>query len=79
MTDPGATLGDVTHQRAAALTPAVRRVARTLFASNLMAGFDTVAGLGDVTRRRIAALERLREGYTWDEREALRHPEDRTP
>lgn len=45
MTDPGTTLGDLIHQRTADLTPAERRVARTLFASNLMAGFDTVAGL----------------------------------
>lgn len=45
MTDPGTTLGDVIHQRTAELTRAERRVARTLFASNLMAGFDTVAGL----------------------------------
>ena len=45
MTDPGTTLGDVIHQRTADLTRAERRVARTLFASNLMAGFDTVAGL----------------------------------
>ena len=44
MTDPGATLGDVIHQRAAALTPAVRRVAGTLFAGDPMAEFDTVAG-----------------------------------
>lgn len=79
MTDPGATLGDVIHQRTAKLTRAELRVARTLFASNLMAGFDTVAGLGDATRRRIAALEHLREGYTWDDREALRRPEDGTP
>lgn len=79
MTDPGATLGDVIHQRAAEPTRAERRVARTLFASNLMAGFDTAAGLGDATRRRIAALEHLREGYTWDEREALQRPEEGTP
>ena len=45
MTYPGTTLGDLIHQRTADLTPAERRVARTLFASNLMAGFDTVAGL----------------------------------
>ena len=45
MTDPGTTLGDLIHQRTADLTTAERRVARTLFASNLMAGFDTVAGL----------------------------------
>ncbi|MDD9994049.1 MAG: MurR/RpiR family transcriptional regulator [Rhodospirillales bacterium] len=45
MTEPGTTLGDIIHQRTADLTPAERRVARTLFASNLMAGFDTVAGL----------------------------------
>lgn len=44
MTDPGATLGDVIHRRTAALTRADRRVARTLFAGNPMAGFDTVAG-----------------------------------
>ena len=47
MTDPGTTLGDVIHQRTAELPPAERRVARTLFASNLMAGFDTVADLAD--------------------------------
>ena len=45
MTDPGTTLGDVIHQRTAELTPAERRVARTPVASNLMAGFDAVAGL----------------------------------
>ena len=45
MIDPGSTLGDLIHQRTADLTPAERRVARTLFASNLMAGFDTVARL----------------------------------
>ena len=79
MTDPGATLGDVIHQRTAAPTWAERRVARMLFAGDPMAGFDTVAELADATRRRIAALEHLREGYTWDEREVLRRPEDRTP
>ena len=47
MTDPGTTLGDVIHQRTAELPPAERRVARTLFASNLMAGFDTVSDLAD--------------------------------
>ena len=45
MSGSGTTLGDLIHQRTADLTPAERRVARTLFASNLMAGFDTVAGL----------------------------------
>lgn len=45
MTEPGTTLVDLIHQRTADLTPAERRVARTLFASNLIAGFDTVAGL----------------------------------
>ena len=45
MSDPATTLGDVIHQRTAELTRAERRVPRTLFASNLMAGFDTVAGL----------------------------------
>ena len=44
MTDPGATLGDVIHQRAAAPARAERRVARTLFAGDPMAGFDTAAG-----------------------------------
>ena len=47
MTDPGTTLGDVIHQRTAELPPAERRVARTLFASSLMAGFDTVADPAD--------------------------------
>jgi len=74
MTDPGTTLGDFIHQRRADLTPAERRVARTLFASNLMAGFEAlvaaIAGrLGDATHRRIATLEHLREGYTWDDRQ----------
>ena len=88
MTDPGTTLGDVIHQRTAELTPAERRVARTLFASNLMAGFDTVAGLaarsgvgrlGHATHRRISTLEHLRKGYTWDDREFPHHPEERGP
>ena len=74
MTDPGTTLGDVIHQRSADLTRAERRVARTLLAGNPMAGFDTVARivgrLGEATRRRISARERLREGYARDDREA---------
>ena len=45
LTESETTLGDLIHQRTADLSPAERRVARTLFASNLMAGFDTVAGL----------------------------------
>jgi len=43
----GMTLGELIHQRTGHLTPAERRVARTLFASNLMAGFDTVAELAE--------------------------------
>ena len=38
-----------------------------------------VARLGDATRRRISALEHLRERYTWDDRETLQGPEERTP
>ena len=88
MTDPGTTLGDVIHQQTAELTPAERRVARTLFASNLMAGFDTVTGLaarsgvgrlGDARHRRISTLEHLRKGHTWDDREFPHHPEERGP
>jgi DNA-binding MurR/RpiR family transcriptional regulator len=41
------TLGELIHQRTADLTPAERRVARSLFATNLMAGFDTVAELAE--------------------------------
>ena len=44
-TTPRTTLGELIHQRTAELTPAERRVARSLFATNLMAGFDTVAEL----------------------------------
>lgn len=40
------TLGELIHQRTGVLTPAERRVARVLFSTNLMAGFDTVAQLG---------------------------------
>ena len=43
--DPGTTLGELIHQRTAELAPAERRVARTLFTTNLVAGFDTVAEL----------------------------------
>ena len=39
------TLGELIHQRTGELTPSERKVARTLFATNLMAGFDTVAEL----------------------------------
>ena len=39
------TLGEMIHQRTGELTPSERKVARTLFATNLMAGFDTVAEL----------------------------------
>lgn len=42
---PRTTLGELIHQRTGELTPSERKVARTLFASNLMAGFDTVAEL----------------------------------
>lgn len=83
MTDPGTTLGDVIHQRTAELPPAERRVARTLFASNLMAEFDAVAGivvrLGDATHRRISTLEHLRKAYIWDDHEFPRHPEEQGP
>lgn len=83
MTDPGTTLEDVIHLRTAELNPAERPVARTLFASNPMAGFDAVAGivgrLGDATHRRISTLEHLRTGYTWDEQEFPQHPEERGP
>jgi DNA-binding MurR/RpiR family transcriptional regulator len=41
------TLGELIHQRTADLTPAERRVARSLFATNMMAGFDTVAELAE--------------------------------
>ncbi len=40
-----ATLGELIHQRSGDFTPAERKVARTLFATNMMAGFDTVASL----------------------------------
>lgn len=42
---PAPTLGELIHQQAGRLTPAERKVARKLFTTNLMAGFDTVAGL----------------------------------
>jgi DNA-binding MurR/RpiR family transcriptional regulator len=44
-TSPRTTLGELIHQRTGELTPSERKVARTLFATNLMAGFDTVAEL----------------------------------
>ena len=44
---PG-TIGERLHARAAALTKSERRLARILFSSNLMAGFDTV---GELARR----------------------------
>ncbi|MBT5433894.1 MAG: MurR/RpiR family transcriptional regulator [Rhodospirillaceae bacterium] len=44
-TSAAITIGELIHQRTADLTPAERRVARTLFSTNLMAGFDTVAEL----------------------------------
>ena len=43
----GATLGELIHQRTGELTPAERRVARTLFTTNLAAGLDTVAKLAE--------------------------------
>ena len=43
--ESGSSLGQLIHQRSSDLTTAERRVARTLFATNLVAGFDTVAGL----------------------------------
>ena len=43
--ESGSSLGQLIHQRSRDLTTAERRVARTLFATNLVAGFDTVAGL----------------------------------
>jgi DNA-binding MurR/RpiR family transcriptional regulator len=42
---PRTTLGELIHQRTSELTPSERKVARILFATNLMAGFDTVAEL----------------------------------
>lgn len=42
---PRTTLGELIHQRTGELTPSERKVARILFATNLMAGFDTVAEL----------------------------------
>ena len=44
---PGSTLGELIHQRTAELTPGERRVARTLFATDLVAGFETVAELAE--------------------------------
>lgn len=41
------TLGELIQQRTDRLTPSERRVARVLFATNLMAGFDTVAELAE--------------------------------
>ena len=72
--DPGTTLGDLIHQRTADLTPAERRVAKMLFASNLMAGLEVlvaaIAGrLGDATHRRISTLEHQRKEFTWDVRD----------
>ena len=43
----GSTLGAIIHQRTAELTPGERRVARTLFATDLEAGFETVAHLAE--------------------------------
>ena len=43
--DTDAALGELIHRRSSELTTAERRVARALFATNLVAGFDTVAGL----------------------------------
>lgn len=45
VTGHGATLGELIHQRTEELTQAERRVARTLFTTNLAAGLDTVAEL----------------------------------
>ncbi len=44
------TLGELIHQRSADLTPSERKVARALFATNMMAGFDTVAELAQRTQ-----------------------------
>jgi DNA-binding MurR/RpiR family transcriptional regulator len=44
------TLGELIHQRSAELTPSERKVARALFATNMMAGFDTVAELAQRTQ-----------------------------
>ena len=44
------TLGELIHQRSADLTPSERKVARALFATNMMAGFDTVAELAHRTQ-----------------------------
>ncbi|MEM7122306.1 MAG: MurR/RpiR family transcriptional regulator [Pseudomonadota bacterium] len=44
------TLGEMIHQRSAELTPSERKVARALFATNMMAGFDTVAELAQRTQ-----------------------------
>ena len=46
-TAPGSTLGELIHQRTAELTPGERRVARTLFATDMVAGFETVAELAE--------------------------------
>ena len=43
----------------------------------LVAG--VVGRLGDATRRRISALEHLRKGYTWDDREIPKESEGKTP
>ena len=43
----GSTLGEIIHQRTAELTPGERRVARTLFATDLAAGFETMAELAE--------------------------------
>ena len=45
-----APLGELIHLRSSDLTTAERRVARSLFATNLVAGFDTVAGLAKRSR-----------------------------
>ena len=71
------TLGELIHQRSRDLTTAERRVARTLFSTNLVAGFDTVAGLA--ARSRVSGPTVLRfvsklgfSGYAEFQR-ALRH------
>ena len=75
--ETGATLGELIHQRSRELTTAERRVARTLFATNLVAGFDTVAGLA--ARSHVSGPTVLRfvsklgfSGYAEFQR-ALRH------
>ena len=75
--ESGSTLGELIHQRSRDLTTAERRVARALFATNLVAGFDTVAGLA--ARSSVSAPTVLRfvsklgfAGYAEFQR-ALRH------